>query len=257
MYPWVRALLGVTLVTLATAGLNACSAPWSSNATATPAPAATATPPQATATPAAASVATSPAPPPLPTIPPATPAPSPTATQIATPSVATPAPATPQRPGPIAGSATPPPATPATPLAGDLIVEDPERACAVALPPGFTPVSANPGSFAAADGRALLTLASLTANPDDTLDDLALPFVAAFIPLVTNYQQTIVTKQDDSLRIEFTGQIGAVGKGALYFRQYGRIACAVILFVADGAATPFDATLDLLIASLHGLKGVG
>jgi hypothetical protein len=146
------------------------------------------------------------------------------------------------------------PGTPGTPIAtpAGTPVQDARGACELTLPPGFAPTP-TPGSFASADGRVLIALESLSAGPDDTLDDLALPFVGAFIPTVEGYQQTAVIRLADNLRIDFTGGLPGrgTGTGTIYFHQFGTTTCVVTLFVADGTAIAYDPFFEALIATLR------
>jgi hypothetical protein len=235
----LRRLLALTLVVLSL--LGGCSLPGTSAPTATPPPTATTIPATATA------------PPVVITTPSAAPA---TPTAAATPTVTRPVPpATPATPTARLGiPATPP--TPATPVVGTfLVVQDARQACELTLPVGFAPTS-TPGSFASADGKMMVTLQSLLAGPDDILDDLALPFVEAFIPTVQGYEQTSVIRLADSLRIDFTGNLPGRGNGSLYFRQFDTTVCVVTLFVAEGTTTTYESFFEALIATLRP-KGVG
>ena len=189
----LRRLLALTLVVLSL--LGACSLPGTSAPTATP-------PPTTTAIPATATV-----PPVTITTPSAAPA---TPTAAATPTVTRPVPRPPRLRPPPGWGYRPRPPTQATPVFGTfLVVQDARQACELTLPVGFAPTS-TPGSFASADGKMLVTLQSLPAGPDDTLDDLALPFVEAFIPTVQGYEQTSVIRLADNLRIDFTGNLPGV-----------------------------------------------
>lgn len=220
--------------------LGGCSLPGASSPTPTPLPTATAAPATATATAAPAASAA-----------PLTPTIIATVTATAT-ATRTPAPATPATPN--ARPATP--ATPAaTPLAAGQTIGDERQVCELTLPADYKPAG-GPGHYASADGRVLVALQSLTAGQDDTLDDLALPFVGAFIPTVTGYEQTAVIRLADSLRIDFRGGLPRSGGGTLYFRQFGPNVCVVTFFVADGAGVDADALFETVIATLRP-KGVG
>ncbi len=250
---WVpaRVLLSLSLLLLA-----GCSLPGTTAPTATPAPAATpvattvpvviapATTAAASAAPSAAAIATA-----VPTLT-ATARPTVAAT-VATPSVAA-SPATPPATPVAVATATPP--VSAAP-GGAQTIRDVRQACELTLPAGFSATS-SPGSFASADGKVLVALQSLSAGPENVLDDLALPFVGSFIPTVTGYQQTAVIRVGDSLRIDFTGGLPQPGRGTLYFHQFGGAICVLTYFVVDGADVAFDALLDALVASLRP-RGVG
>lgn len=235
----LRPLLALALTILALAGTGGCSLPGSAAPTATPAP-----------TLAAASAAPASAAPPTATVtippPPATP----TAT---TPSARPATPATP----PAGGSPTavPRPATPGGSPTAPLVVQDARRACELTLPAGVGPTG-TPGNYASADGRVLIALQSLAMGPGDALDDLALPFVGAFMPTVAGYAQTAIIREGNTLRIDFSGGLPTRGDGTLTFRQFGAALCVVTFFVADGAAIDYDATYGALIASLRP-TGVG
>lgn len=222
--------------------LVGCSLPGSSNPTATPPPpTATTFPGTVTASPvASATPSATPATPTVPAMPTATrPAPS----------------ATPATPTARLGiPATPP--TPATPVVGTFtVIQDARQACELTLPGGFAP-TATPGRYTSADGRVVIALQSLAAGQDDTLDDLALPFVGAFIPTVQGYEQTAVIRLDDNLRIDFTGNMPGRGNGSLYFRQFDATVCIVTLFVAEGAEINYEMYFQELVLTLRP-KGVG
>jgi hypothetical protein len=231
----LRRAAALALVLLAL--LGGCSLPGTSAPTATPPPPTATVPPVATA---------------MPSAPPATP--TATATAAATSTATRPVPAaTPATPTARLGiPATPP--TPATPVVGTLI-QDTRQACELTLPGEFVP-TATPGTFARPDGKVLVTLQSLPAGPDDTLDDLALPFVGAFIPTVRGYEQTMVIRLADNLRIDFTGDLAGRGDGSLYFKQFGPTVCVVTLFVADGTTVTYESFFESLIVTLRP-KGVG
>jgi hypothetical protein len=127
----------------------------------------------------------------------------------------------------------------------------------VTLPAGFAASPAAAGTYIGAGGGAIVALTALQAGPDDTLDDVALPFVGAFVSSVEGYQQTGVLREADNLRVDFTGRLGQQGKGTLYLRQFGPTVCAITFFVADGTEINYEPTLAQLIASLRAVKGVG
>jgi hypothetical protein len=123
------------------------------------------------------------------------------------------------------------------------------------IPASFAPTS-TPGVYVGFDGKALIALQSLGVGPDETLDDLALPFVGEFIPTVEGYEQTSVIRLADNLRIDFTGNLPGRGNGTLYFHQFGTTICVVTLFVGEGTSVAYEALFEALIASLRP-KGVG
>jgi len=102
-----------------------------------------------------------------------------------------------------------------------------------------------------------VTLSALQAEPGDTLDDLALPFVGHYVAAIAGYQQRGVAKGADNLRVDFTGRVGEQGKGTIYLRQFGSTVCAIFFFVADGTELAYEPALAQLIASLRAVKGVG
>jgi hypothetical protein len=136
-------------------------------------------------------------------------------------------------------------------------VTEPQGLCAVTLPVGFAASPNGDGRYVGVDGRAIVALTATEAGPDDTLDDVALPFVGAFVATVEGYQQTAVLKEADSLRVDFTGRLAGPGKGTLYLRQFGRTVCAITFFVTDGTEIAYEPLLAQLIASLRAVKGVG
>lgn len=241
----LRRILLLSLAMLSLGGLMGCSLPGTAAPTATPP--ATATLVAAVPTTVVPSAMPSAAPPSPTSVPPTATA-APTATATAPPAT----PATPTtRPGTPGTPATPI----ATPVASGQTIQDERGECELALPAGFVAAGA-PGRFASADGRVLVALQSLNAGPDETLDDLALPFVGAFIPTVAGYEQTAVIRLAESLRIDFRGGLPQPGNGTLYFGQFGATVCAVTFFVADGAGIDAETMFTALIATLRP-KGVG
>jgi hypothetical protein len=97
----------------------------------------------------------------------------------------------------------------------------------------------------------------LQAEPDDTLDDVALPYISTTMAQIAGYQQTKVTKGADNLRIDFTGTIGQPGTGTFYLRQYGSTVCAMAFFVMQGTELAYETTLASLQASLRLANAVG
>jgi hypothetical protein len=137
-----------------------------------------------------------------------------------------------------------------------MTVTEPQGLCTVTLSAGFA-ASATAGTYTGAGDRAVVSLTALQAGPDDTLDDVALPFVGTFVASVEGYQQTGVAREADNLRVDFTGRLGQPGKGTLYLRQFGPTVCAITFFVIDGTEITYEPTLAQLIASLRPVKGVG
>lgn len=216
--------------------IPAVPSPVATAPVATPVPTATATiAPTNTAIPA---VPTTPIPATLATPPPtAIPAPSATAPPLTATAVA---------PTPIPVSPTPLSGTSAT---------DAQGRCALALPPGFAATGA--GIFSGANGRALITLTALAVGANDTLDDVALPFVSAFTAPIGDYRQTAVARGADDLRLDFTGRTTAPGRGTIFLRQFGGTVCALSFFVAQGTEITYDQTVNALLASLRPTGAVG
>lgn len=255
----LRRLLVLALVVLALSGLAGCSLPGTAAPTATPLPTVTSVPVTATAQQVAVVTPTTPSVAPAPPTATATIAPTATATMppvtpITSATLASPTmrPATPGTPGtPVQGAATPVP----LPIGDTQLIQDEQQACEMRIPVSFAPTS-TPGAYAGLDGKALIALQSLNVGPDETLDDLALPFVGEFIPTVEGYEQTAVIRLADNLRIDFTGNLLGRGNGTLYFHQFGTTICAVTLFVGEGTSITYEAFFEALIASLRP-KGVG
>lgn len=224
-------------------------APTTAPTLAAPATATTVTSPYPTAPVATATTA----PPTATTAPPtATIAPSATATAAPT-ATATAVPVPPTVPPTLAPTATLPPPPPSAPGS---TINDPQGRCALTLPAGFA-ASGTGGVFTGAGGRATVTLAGLVAEPGDTLDDVALPFVSTATAGIADYQQLGAVKGTDSLRIDYTGRLAQPGTGTFFLRQFGGTVCALSFFVAQGTELSYEPTLAQLLASLRLAGAVG
>ena len=256
----IAALLGASVALAACAPFGAATLTATSPPTATVAasptagatPAPSATMPAATATVAApaptvaatpAPTGTVPSPPPTATIPMPTATPLPTAILATT---VTPPPATAIPPTLAPVAPTPPAGSSAT---------DAQGRCAITLPAGFAATGG--GAFSGADGQAFITLTPLDARASDTLDDVALPFVSTFTAAIGDYQQTAVARGEDDLRLDFTGQTVAPGRGTIYLRQFGGTVCALTFFVVQGGEIGYEQTVNALVASLRPARAIG
>lgn len=251
-----RYSLALGLIAL-TVGLGGCSLPGS----AAPTPAPTATPPPSAApslAPTAVAAASA-----SPSVAPASPSPSPaaTASPSAVPTVATPPTVRPATPTSAATPATPVPPTVtvpptvATPVASTQTLRDATLACEMSVPANYVP-AATPGTVVSADGKVRVALQALTIGPTETLDDLTLPFVGAFIPTVNGYEQVAIIRLADSLRIDFRGGLPQPGAGTLYFKQFGATICAATIFIVNDAGIAPEALVETLITTLRP-RGVG
>lgn len=207
--------------------------------TATPQPTATVAPPTATILPTATT-----APPTSTPVPPtATVAPTATHTPVQPPPTAPPT---------LAPTATLPP--PPTTIPATTAI-DPQGLCSITLPIGFAATGG--GVFTGFGGRSTITLTALAAEPDDTLDDVALPFISTATAAITDYRQSRAIKGTDSLRIDFTGHLVQPGTGTFYLRQFGTTVCALSFFVVQGTEMSYEQTLTQLLASLRAAGAVG
>jgi hypothetical protein len=159
----------------------------------------------------------------------------------------------PTAPPTLAPTATLPPPPPSAPGS---TVNDPQGRCALTLPAGFA-ASGTAGLFTGAGGRATISLAGLVAEPGDTLDDVALPFVSTATAGIADYQQLRAVKGADSLRIDYTGRLAQPGTGTFYLRQFGGTVCALSFFVAQGTELSYESTLAQMLASLRVVGAVG
>ncbi|CAA9550095.1 MAG: hypothetical protein AVDCRST_MAG18-244 [uncultured Thermomicrobiales bacterium] len=165
------------------------------------------------------------------------------------PTTVPPAPTVPSSLAPTATLLVPPTGAPAT------TATEPRGLCTLTLPVDF--VATGGGAYTDANGRVTVTLAGLTAEPDDTLDDVALPYVGTASATIADYRQAQATKGADSLRIDFTGRLAQPGTGTLFLRQFGTTVCALSFFVAGGAEIAYEPTLAQLLASLRATGAVG
>ncbi len=114
-----------------------------------------------------------------------------------------------------------------------------------------------PDTYSGFAGRVRVTLTALAAEPEDTLDDLALPFVGTFAGTVAEYRQTAVSKGAESLRVDFIGRLGSSGQGTLYVRQFATTTCALTFFAFPGPDLTYEALLIQIIAALRAVRAVG
>ena len=69
--------------------------------------------------------------------------------------------------------------------------------------------------------------------------------------VVGNFRETGADGGGNTHRVDFTGEgDGRPGRGALYVRSFDQTACALTLFLVDGASIPFDETLQTMIETL-------
>ena len=226
----------------------ASPSPTAPPATAIPAATVTAVPPTATIAPPTATTVpptSTPVPPTATTLPTATATLAPTATS-------TPPPPTPTAPPTLAPTATLPPPPPSAP---STTATDPQGLCSITLPTGFTATDGD--VFTGLGGRATIALTALVAEPDATLDDVALPYISTATAAIADYQQSRAVKGTDSLRIDFAGRLTQPGTGTFYLKQFGTTVCALSFFVVQGTEINYEQTLTQLLASLRTAGAVG
>ena len=176
----------------------------------------------------------------------------PTSTPVPPTATSTPPSSTPTAPPTLAPTATlPPPPT----SASSTTATDPQGLCSITLPTGFT--ATNGDVFTGLGGRATIALTALVAEPDATLDDVALPYISTATAAIADYQQSRVVKGTDSLRIDFAGRLTQPGTGTFYLKQFGTTVCALSFFVVQGTEISYEQTLTQLLASLRTAGAVG
>jgi len=225
--PQATLLLAGTVVLLLISGIIIFR---SSRDTASPPP-----PPVIVATPTAIAVAAD-----EPTVTPR-PTPAPTATQTPRPTVAArvTAAATVTR---AAASATP-----QRPLVTN-------GGCAIVLPSGFREETPQGGYYPALDQTGFAALDSFnTENGQRTTEVLAQAFAGSTLSrVIQGYRQVGAERTGDGYRIDYVATVGGQpGRGSLYFKTFGTVACGATLFTLDSSSLPFATTLDLLILSLQ------
>jgi hypothetical protein len=125
------------------------------------------------------------------------------------------------------------------------------------IPTGFAEDSPGSGYFPAHDGSGFVALdAPDTAGGANTFDQALATVLASLATVLPGYQETNVTRSPGALRVDFVATVDSgPGRGAAYFKEFGPIVCGGTLFLADGSAVPFDATVQALVASLQAVKG--
>lgn len=188
-----------------------------------------------------------------------TPAPTSGATQVATPAtrpaptgaataatVATTRPATATR-ATVATTRAVASATPDRPLVAN-------GPCTLALPSGFVEERPGGGYYPASDQTGFAALDQFaTEGSSRTAESLAQGFINVNLTKVLqNVRQTGAEQTDDGYRLDFTASVGGQpGRGSVYVRRFGTVACGATLYLLDRSTIPFATTREVLILSLQ------
>ena len=121
--------------------------------------------------------------------------------------------------------------------------------CRMALPPGFAEDQPGSGYYPESNR---LGFAALDALDAPSLDAAAETRGKDLQTVVMGYQETRVTKAQDSYRVDFTGAIdGRPGAGTSHVSRAGPTACAITLFLLQGSPVDAEAALGAMTASLQ------
>ena len=126
--------------------------------------------------------------------------------------------------------------------------------CAIVLPSGFQEETPQGGYYPALDQTGFAALDSFnTEGGQRSPETLAQAFASGTLSqVIQGYRQTGVQQSGDGYRIDYVATVGGKpGRGSLYFKTFGTIACGATLFTLDNSSLPFATTLDLMILSLQ------
>jgi hypothetical protein len=126
--------------------------------------------------------------------------------------------------------------------------------CAMVLPPGFREETPQGGYYPALDQTGFAALDSFNTEGGQRMPEvLAQAFVGSTLSrVIQGYQQVGVQPSGDGYRIDYVATVGGQpGRGSVYFKTFGPIACGATLFTLDSSSLPFATTLDLMILSLQ------
>lgn len=122
------------------------------------------------------------------------------------------------------------------------------------LPTGFGEETPQGGYYPALDQTGFAALDSFnTEGGQRTPEVLAQAFASSTLSqVIQGYQQTGAQQSGDGYRIDYVATVGGQpGRGSLYFKTFGTVACGATLFTLDRSSLPFATTLDLMILSLQ------
>lgn len=126
--------------------------------------------------------------------------------------------------------------------------------CATVLPPGFREETPQGGYYPAIDQSGFAALDSFnTAGGQRTPEALAQAFATSTLSkVIQGYRQVGAGQSGDGYRIDYVATAeGQPGRGSLYFKTFGTVACGATVFTLDSSRLPFASTLDLMILSLQ------
>jgi len=126
--------------------------------------------------------------------------------------------------------------------------------CAIVLPLGFREETPQGGYFPALDQSGFAALDSFnTEGGQRTPETLAQAFATSTLSrVIQGYRQVGAERSGDGYRIDYVATVGGQpGRGSLYLKTFGTVACGATLFTLDSSRLPFATTLDLMILSLQ------
>ena len=124
-------------------------------------------------------------------------------------------------------------------------------ACRVVLPAGFREERPGGGYYPALERVGFVALDWPDVPAGTGADRAAQPVVDELKQAIGNFRETGADGGGDTHRVDFTGEgDGRPGRGTLYVRSFDQTACALTLFLVDGASIPFDDTLQAMIGTL-------
>ncbi len=122
------------------------------------------------------------------------------------------------------------------------------------LPPGFREETPQGGYYPATDQTGFTALDVFnTENGTRTPEELAQRFATTTLSqVIQGYRQTSAERTGDGYRIDYAATVGGQpGRGSLYFKSFGTLACGATLFTLDRSSLPFASTLEVMILSLQ------
>jgi hypothetical protein len=134
---------------------------------------------------------------------------------------------------------------------------DGDHQCQMTIPIGFAEDSPGSGYFPALDKTGFVTVeAPDTAGGANTFDQAVATVLANLKAVLPGYQETNVARSPGGLRVDFVATLdNGPGKGTAYFKEFGPIICGSTLFLMEQSASPFDASLQGMVATLQVVKG--
>jgi lysophospholipase L1-like esterase len=164
------------------------------------------------------------------------------------PATTNPAPSPVDTPPAAVAAATPTPTR--VVISGGVGVTERTGRCRVTVPGGFSEEPPRSGTFISRDRLAFVGLEALDAGAA-SFEEVTGSAIAGVQGLVTGYQETDAAREQDGLRVDFTGALsGRPGRGMVYFKQSGPTICQSTLIVTEGSSVAYDAAFQALTATM-------